>query len=200
MSRSNQYPTLNRATGSDFSGTHDTLGIGPDGYSNTALNFAPGQGLYASSVSYLTGDFTFGIWIGNIVSTPITLWRMDVDNGNTLTITLNAAGLNYIIQFNDGTNGDSRTLSFDGSGWVHIAVVRTGTVLKIIENGVALSSTTLTDATLGYGGTVYFVENSIGTAYDARINNRAISTSALLYYYRDVVDNQGNGGVIPIRG
>lgn len=199
FSRDDSNPDLNRATGSDFSGAHDTRGIGPDGYTNSALNFAPGQGLYASSVSYLTDDFTFGIWVGNISSMPVTLWRMDVDNGATLTVKLVMSGASYAVEWNDGTNGDLRTLSFSGTGWVHLAVQRTNGTLKVFENGVSLSATPLTDSTLGYGGTVYFAENSTCTIFDARINSRAISSAALLYYNSDVTDNQGNGGLLPVR-
>jgi hypothetical protein len=199
LSRDSARPTLNRATGSNFSGTHDVFGIGPDGYSNTALNFAVGQGLFATGCALLASDFTLSLWVGNIGPTPITLWRMDVSDGNTLTIRLVLIGATYAIQWNDGTTGDTRTLSWNGVGWVHIAVERNGVTLRVFENGVQLSATPMIDATLGYGGTVYFAENSICTIFDVRRVARAISAAALAYYYDDVVNNNGNGGLLPIR-
>ena len=199
LSRDSARPILNRATGSNFSGTHDTFGIGPDGYTNSAINFAVGQGLFAAGCALLTGDFTLALWVGNIGPTPITLWRMDVSDGNTLTVQLVLLGATYAVQWNDGTNGDTRTLSWNGVGWVHIAVERSGTTLRIFENGVQLSATPMIDATLGYGTTIYFAENSICTIFDVRRNSRAISAAALAYYYYDVVNNSGNGGLLPIR-
>lgn len=199
LSRDQLRPIMDRSVGSNFSGTHDTLGIGPDGIANSALNFAAGQGLSGASKTSLTGDMTLSLWVGNIVAVPITLWRMNVSDGNTLFVRLIASGSGYAVQWNDGTNGDLRQLSWNGTGWVHIAVQKNGTTLRIFENGVQLSATTLIDASLGYGGTIWFYENSICTGFDARRNNRAISAAALAYYYDDVINNSGNGGLLPIR-
>jgi PKD repeat protein len=198
-SRDHLRPMMDRSVGTVFSGTHDTFGIGPDGYTNSALNFAAGQGMYGLNKTYLTGDMTLSLWVGNIIAVPITLWRMNVDDGNTLTVQLIQIGADYAVRWNDGTNGDTRTLAWNGVGWVHIAVEKSGTTLRIFENGVQLSATPLVDATLGYGGTIWFYENSILTGFDARRNNRAISAAALAYYYDDVINNNGNGGLLPIR-
>jgi hypothetical protein len=59
----------------------------------------------------------------------------------------------------------------------------------MFENGVQLSLKTLTNSTLGYGGTIYFAESSVCTIFDVRRNSRAISAGALVYYYDDVVNN-----------
>lgn len=198
-SRDQLRSRMDRSAGVNLSGTHDTLGIGPDGLTNTAVNFAVGQGLYATGKTQVTGDMTLGFWVGNIVGLPIVLWRMDVSDGNTLQVRLVAVGAGYGLEWNDGTNGDLRTLSWAGAGWVHLAVAKDGTVLRMFENGVQLSATPLTDATLGYGGTIWIYENSICTGYDARRNTRAISAAALAYYYDDVINNNGNGGLLPIR-
>lgn len=198
-SRDQLRPRMDRATGANLSGSHDTLGIGPDGFSNTAVNFAVNQGLYGTGRTSITGDMTLSSWIGNIVGLPITLWRMDVSSGNTLRVRLVASGAGYALEWNDGTNGDLRTLSWNGTGWVHLAAQKNGTTLRMFENGVQLSATPLIDATLGYGGTIWIYENSICTGFDARRNARAIGAAALAYYYDDVINNNGNGGLLPIR-
>jgi hypothetical protein len=192
-------PTMDRSAGIRFSGAHDTLGIGPDGLTNSAVNFALGQGLYGVGKANVAGDMTLTSWVGNIIAVPVTLWRMEVSDGNTLTVQLVQVGANYAVQWTDGTNGDLRTLAWDGVGWVHIAVQKNGATLRVFENGVQLSATPLIDATLGYGGTIWFYENSICTGFDARRNKRAISASALAYYYDDIINNSGNGGLLPIR-
>jgi hypothetical protein len=198
-SRDQLRTRMDRSSGVNLNGTHDTLGIGPDGLSNTAVNFAAGQGLYATGKTSVTGDMTLSMWVGNIIAAPITLWRMDVDDGNTLVVRLIASGAGYALQWVDGTNGDLRTLSWNGIGWVNLAVQKNGATLRMFENGVQLSATPLLDATLGYGGTIWMYENSICTGYDARRNNRAISAAALAYYYDDIINNNGNGGLLPIR-
>lgn len=199
LTRDSFKPTMNYATGVVFAGTHDTFAIGPDGYANTGLNFAVAQGLYASNCAYINGDMTLGLWIAGIGAAPITLWRMNVDNGATLLVTIdNIAGV-YAVRWNDGTNGDTRTLAWAGASWVFIAVEKSGATLRVFENGVQLSLTPLIDATLGYGNTIYFAENSICSIFDVRRTPRAISTEALQYYYDDVVNNAGNGGFLPIR-
>ena len=199
LSRDNSKPVLNRATGSNFSGTRDTIGTGPDGYAKTALNLNAGQGIYMTGADSLTDDFTLSMWVGNVGSFPITLWRMGVSDGDTMRVRIVASGGGYAVQFTDGTNGDLRSLSWTGTGWVHIAVERSGTTLNIYENGVRLSATPMTDSTLGYGGTIWLAEDSFCTIYDARRNATAISAAALAYYYDDVVNNSGNGGLLPIR-
>lgn len=198
LTRDGLNPILNRATGGNFSGTHDTYAIGPDGIINSALNMAITNGLFTTGCAYITGDMTLCLWISGIAGTPIVLWRMNVDNGAMLLVTLENIAGNFAVRWNDGTNSDTRTLSWAGIGWVFIAVQKRGSTLRIFENGVQLSATPLIDDTLGYGLTVNFAEVSICTIFDVRRVPYAISAEALRYYYDDVINNAGNGGLLPI--
>jgi len=198
MSRDSVRPILNRATGINFGGTRDTLATGPDTLANSAVNFAAINGLNYGGLAFITGDMTLSLWLSGIVATPITLWQMNVNNGNTLNIRLVTVGTSYAVEFTDGTNSDTRTLSWNSTGWVLITVEKNGTTLRVFENGVQLSATPMTNATLGYGSTINFPVASICTLFDVRRNNRAISSSALVYYYQDIINNNGNGGLLPI--
>jgi len=197
VSRDTVKPTLNRSTGVVCLGSYASLTLGPDGNLKSAMVFAPSQGLYSTGIVSNTGDWTASIFVSGVLL-PMTLWQMTVSNGATLNIKLVNVGGVYNLLFSDGTTYQLRGLSWNGSGWVNIAVQKSGTGIYIYENGVLVTSFILSNATLGYGGTVGFAMNSTCTAFDPVLVPRAISSGALKYYYDDVVNNSGDGGLLPI--
>lgn len=196
MSRDRLRPGLNRATGTSFGGSYASLYTGPDSTNSSAVDFLVGDG-FTATISQMSGDFTVSVWIDGIATFPITLWQMDEGGGGTLNIQLvQNAGSRFLV-FDDGTNYVSRPLSYTGTGWVMLTVERSDTNLLMFENASQLTATPLVNSTLTYGGTVVLNDGDICTMFDARIVERAVSSNALDYYYRDVTTNNGNGGLLP---
>jgi len=197
VSRDSFSPTLNRAAGKICGGAYDALTAGPDENASSALTFGVADGL-SYSVLYSGGSHTFSTWVYGVISDPATLWKCNTGYGGTLEIKIEDVGGVYYVSWDDGVNGDSRALSWNGAGWVHIAAVRDGATIKIYENGAMLSSTNMIDTAITYGGTVQWMPTSSITAFDGRWVGRAVSGNALSYYYDDVINNAGNGGLLPI--
>ena len=199
VSRDTFKPIRNRATAANCGGAYDGLVAGPDGNSRSAMAFGAAGGL-TETVSFLAGSWTLLTWVSDVAAFPVTLWSMDTGAGGTATVRLTQLGAVVSVEFNDGVNADVRTLDWDTTGWVLIGVNidKANSMVRILENGVQLSSTPLIDNAQTYGGSLVWCENSIMAAFDGRRLPRGVSAGAQAWYYDDVVNYGGNSGLLPI--
>ena len=93
------------------------------------------------------------------------------------------------LQF--GFGGNNASVSFYGTTWGLFVVVRRGDYLLLYHNDILLNTFLLGSITT-YGGTVSIMSNQTGQIEDVRIYNSAISTDALAYYHRNMVNDNGN--------
>ena len=192
ISRDKTSIGLNRAKGTVATGSYDIKYQGPDGVPLSAIAFGAADG-YHDTISNLSGDFTLIAWIHGAATFPCTIWR--ITNGiTTLNITMPATNS---LRWNDGTNDFVRALSWNGSGWVMIAVQKSGNMMRFYENGAQASAQALMNAAMVYGGTASIGVSSIFTMFDARIIPRAVSLGALSYMYDQVVNYNGKS-LLPI--
>ena len=98
-----------------------------------------------------TGDFTIEMWL---YTTSSATQRM-ISINNTTELVLINTGSNVYLDFYDGTADNTTGSNYvPQNQWVHIAVSRAGTSLKLFINGV-LSGTTTNSANLVSAGVVY---------------------------------------------
>jgi hypothetical protein len=134
------------------------------------------------------------MWVGAMAVFPGTLFQCAT---GSLAIKITTIGSVRSITFTDTTNGFSRQLSWT-SGWVYLAVQRSGSRLNVFENGVSIFSNVMTDSTITYGGTTIIANNIIASVFDVRVLSRAVSSAAIAYYYDQIVNNGKQCPFLPI--
>ena len=108
-----------------------------------------------------TGDFTIEMWL----YTTSSATQRIISINNTTEFVLVNTGSNVYLDFYDGTADNTTGSNYvPQNQWVHVAVSRAGTSLKLFINGV-LSGTTTNSANLVSAGVVY-----IGRFYGSAIN------------------------------
>lgn len=177
LSRGNNL-YLNRATGTNVSGSYFGTATGPDGLSDTAMDFTGSQGLSNTLSSDLSGDFTLMIWFTGGVTA--TLMGLSTGAGNMVI-----SGGNFSF------GGSSSAISWDGDVWGLFVVVREGNYMYLYHDDTLLN-TFLLGSIVTYGGTVSIMSNQTGQIEEVRIYNRAQNANTLAYYHRDMINNNGN--------
>jgi hypothetical protein len=178
---------LNRATSLPCTGTIFSPTTGPDGKTNSAMIFAPANGLTTTMPGNIGGDFTIQFSASSITGTVIVI---AFATGNMNVQFLLAAGI-YYVRLNDGAAQYTQALGYAGSGWANVQLVRSGPNLIVRENGVTLNTFALAGVTT-IGGVVSIMAAQAGSLFDLRVYASAVSENAYLYYYRDLTEHSGD--------
>ena len=135
--------------------TGTALVSGENPFGNYSMSFN-GSSQYLTvpqntAFAFDTGDFTIEAWI----YTTSSATQRIVSINNTTEFLLVNTGSNVYLNFFDGTVDNNTGSNYvPQNQWVHIAVSRAGTSLKLFINGV-LSGTTTNSANLVSAGVVY---------------------------------------------
>lgn len=191
ISRDRLRAKMNRATGKTMSGSYDSLVTGPDGQSNSAIASTILTTL-SDTIQALTGDFSISLWIADCLLFPAKIYAQGV-----LSIYLDKIAGVCSLDFIDGTNNTGCDLTWTGSGWVHLVIQRSGTILYVYENGVKIYTHALV-STIVYGLTVSVLNQSILSCFDVRTIPRAVSAAAIVYYYDEIINNGKSTAFLPI--
>lgn len=181
LGRNSLNPVLNLATGVDFTGTYSYTVTGPDGRDNSALAFV-GAGLTSANSLSLTGDFSFCGWVGNIGTTQTIVnqgFRVRVVIGADTRLEYRDSGGTYI----------SSALSWSGSGWAMLTVVRSGSTLSMYHDDTLVFSQEI--SVVANTGAVEIFPSSTGYAFDMKIIDGALESGAVDYHHSDVVNKEG---------
>jgi hypothetical protein len=98
----------------------------PSGNAN-ALSFSGSSGLNITLNNY-TGDCTISFMVDSTISFPCTIFST-----NGLSISITKSGAIYSVNWNDGINSKTQALTWDGTGWCMVSIVRSGTSLIFRE-------------------------------------------------------------------
>lgn len=184
-------PTLNRTLGSLVSGSIAGTITGPDGKSASAMIFSTSTGL-TTTVDTITGDFSILFSIAS-VDASVTVFAFSTGSVN---VNVNRTGNTYSLEFDDGGDLKSETLTWDGTGFVTLAITRDGDSITFKENGKQLNSRLISNIN-SFGGTLTILDNQAATLFDPRGIITALSTRGFEYYHEDIVDNEGDA-VLPV--
>lgn len=181
---------LDLADGVSATGSYFVETSGPDGGTLTAMSFSGAESVTKDVSWLLDGDFTMMAWVA--ATSAAEIFTM-LTGGSRFYVSAGPA-----INFFDGLNNHQVVVpNWNGMGWIHFAVVRTGAMLQFFINGISVSVEALTNYD-SYGSRVTIMAGSSGSVFDPRIYNTAQNAESLLYYYLDVMDNQGNGVMYPL--
>jgi len=176
-------PVLNFATGVDFTGPYSSTVTGPDGRDDSGVAFA-GAGLTSADSLSLTGDFSICAWVGNIGSTQTILSQ---SSGFRVRVTV---GLTYQLEYRDGSGTYTSTaLSWGGSGWAMLTIVRSGSTLSMYHDDTLVFSQEITVVT--NSGTVGIFPSSTGYGFDVKVIDGALEAGAVEYHHSDVTKKEG---------
>lgn len=196
ITRDSKSPLLNRSSGNNVSGSYDSLTEGPDGKSNSALSFLAADAL-SVSLSQKAFPSTLIFWIGDLAVVG-DVFKFDTAGPDNLIIRIVQPGAFIIRLTNDGAWTHDVQLEWSGTGWVQIAISSDGTVLNVYENGVLKGIVDVPAWLTSYGGTVDIVGAAIISMFDIRRIPRKLSSDAIQWFYDDVVNNNGSGGLLPL--
>jgi len=106
------------------------------------------------NLAFGTGDFTIEAWVNRSTSgSVIHFIDFRGANNNNSNPVFYWQTNNFIYYTNNNTSGDNQIQTSNAitssSGWVHLAIVRSGTTLTVYVNGVASGSTTYSTNVLG---------------------------------------------------
>jgi hypothetical protein len=217
--------TLNDSSGNSLNGTitidaggaNTTIGTCSSGVSTESWNNgttgkinssfdADGNGDRASvadnNILDITGDFTLSAWINREANT--TGQVISKTNGGTsggYALLTGTSGEVYCRTNNGTTSNDSYTATgivSSGTGWHHIAAVRTGTSCRVFVDGIdktvtAATHTTLTAnaLTLNIASMPNATELINAKIDDARVYNYALTATQLKTLYNNGAVNFG---------
>ena len=182
MGRSSN-PALNFATGVDFTGDYNSTVIGPDGRDDSAVAFVGGGFTAADSMS-LDGDFSIVAWVSNIGSTQTILSQA---SGFRVRVTV---GASYQLEYRDGSGTYTSTaLSWGGSGWAMLTIVRSGSTLSMYHDDTLIFSQEIVVVTNTGAGAIF--PSSTGYGFDIKVIDGALEAGAIEYHHRDVTKKEG---------
>ena len=193
ISRDSVTPLMNRATGTAATGSYSSLVTGPDSKSNSAIALLDTSDIEAS-LSQLSLPNTLSFWAGDLISEGFTFSFEDL-SGNDFDIKVSKS-TTVIVTFSHLAWEESVELAWDGNDWALITISSDGLDLFVYENGVLKGI--VTSPISSYGGTLNIVGNTMGSVFDIRRIPRQIKSEALQWYYDDVVNNEGDGGLLPV--
>jgi hypothetical protein len=137
---------------------------------------------------------TLSFWAGDLISEGFTFSFEDL-SGNDFDIKVSKS-TTVIVTFSHLAWEESVELAWDGNDWALITISSDGLDLFVYENGVLKGI--VTSPISSYGGTLNIVGNTMGSVFDIRRIPRQIKSEALQWYYDDVVNNEGDGGLLPV--
>ena len=179
VTRDSVSPTLNRASGVN-TGTYDSFLVGPDNYTNSAINLVP-----ANSLSLTLNDIsqsTVTWWIKDIVS------ALTVFDFNGITIGFDG---NYDLDI----DGFIVPVEWDINEWTFFSITMGDRVeVKVNKNDYGTFGINLGNV----GGATQILGGSVASVFDIRRVPRIISGRALGGYYDSVIDDRGDSGFLPV--
>ena len=126
---------------------------------------------------------------------PSTIFNLSI-GGLSIGLVMDMATNDIYLSFVDTTNVIAQNLNWDNSGWTFITIKRSGSDLIIYRNGVLLNTFAL-DAVLTYGGAFSRDVGFTGELYDIHGLPNAVSNESVLYFYNDMVNNNGKATLWP---
>jgi len=127
---------------------------------------------------YWTGDFTYEGWVYFITSNDTTVFYGEGGTYNAFNMDPGSASSFYE---NSTSGGGFGTESDIGQyQWTHVALVRSGSTIKMYKNGVASATTSTNSSALGYASQTFrFGSSPAQTFYLAfpRLSQKAVYTS-----------------------
>ena len=199
ISRDSKHPIMNRATGLDATGPYDSLAEGPDGISNSAIRLVDGtnERIYVFLPKMSVNGVSYLYWVGNAGNYG-EHWPIDFYS-NPLFAELNWSVDHYKINISLITTL-SADLEWDGTGWALLAITSDGTNVYVYENGVLKGIAPVKGGVTECGGYTYSRSYmALGASvFDIRRIPRQLGSEAIQWYYDDVINNNGDGGLLPV--
>ena len=143
----------------------------------------------------LTGNFTVEGWFyPTNVTGAHALWTFGQASAGRYTVQLNGTALLTNLY---GAGSTNYTSTVPINTWTHIAMVRSGTTVKIYINGTASVTTDTQSGTIGNGGYLNIgVDDSGGALFTGNISNfRVVKGTAL--YTATFTPDQGKLPLVP---
>ena len=128
----------------------------------------------------LTGDFTVEGWFyPTNVTGAHALWTFGQASAGRYTVQLNGTALLTNLY---GAGSTNYTSTVPINTWTHIAMVRSGTTVKIYINGTASVTTDTQSGTIGNGGYLNIGADDSGTAlFAGNVSNFRVVKGTALY-------------------
>jgi len=195
ISRDSKTPIMNRATGDNLVGTYASLETGPDGKDDSAIR-VDGTDTIPVTLPYISIVSTVSFWVGE-VSVIGSAARVVFDD---LEIRVYTVGTGTVVLYHLGAIFSTINIEWTGNSWALITVASDGTNLYTYENGVLKGIVAVPGTLVTYGGSTEirgYTINSIDI-FDIRRIPRQLGPEAIQWYYDDVVNNSGDGGLLPV--
>lgn len=197
LSRDSKKPIMNRCTGTDLTGSYNSLTTGPDQKSNSALYFGATDYLTVT-LSQKTFPSVLSFWVGDISGYSNILQFSTPTGSFYVSINLSTGYYAGVSDDPTTTNNQHALLEWNGTGWVLITIYIDGTNIYIYENGVLKGVIPQFAWLTSYGGATVIAQTVAMSLFDIRRIPRKVSSDAIQWYYDDVINNYGNGGLLPI--
>ena len=154
-------------------------------YNTNWSNLFDGSGDYLSiaansSINLGTGDFTVEAWIYATVATQQQygcILANHVTNG--WYVAFNAS--NQIYWSNHTTVAATSSTAITPFKWIHVAVTRSGTSLKIFQDGVEVASATNSTAYGDSAAALLVGQNGVGNYFTGYVSNARVLKGTALY-------------------
>ncbi len=131
----------------------------------------------ANAAFSFPGDFTIECWINApSLSSSNSLWIMDVGGSSYLAFNPSATGVD--VYLNSLGVSFTATASIATNAWVHLALVRSGSTVRVYVNGTQATNTGTTSATLGSSGATFRIGGFTG-GFTGYISNFRVVKSAV---------------------
>jgi hypothetical protein len=194
ITRDSVKPLMNRATGIEATGVYSSLVTGPDEKSNSALGMIT-TNLIAYTLSLLAYPSSLTFWIGDLSDQ-----RIEYADDYIIMKVVYGSTCYFEFETSSPAWSESVNLSWDGNDWVFIAITSDGLNFYVYENGVLKGVIPMpAHLSSGYGGAATITcYATLCSVYDIRRIPRQIGPDALQWYYDDVINNNGSGGLLPI--
>ncbi len=181
---------INRATASAIVGSLFGTTTGPDGESHSAAIFGPASSLVSSMAAPLINDLTVNFWISTFMGT------IQIVSIGSLGIRVLVAGSVHTLEINDNGTIYTQVLPYDGVGWAHVALVRSGAEWLIYCNGQGITRIPILGMINNFPASLTMSAGNVKLLYDFRAFAYAISAEAMAEYYQNVTE-RGGGSYIP---
>ena len=158
----------------------------PDNIDNSVVGGSAsfsGTGQYLSTIDAglnLTGDFTVEGWFypTNVTGTH-ALWTFGQASAGRYTVQLSGTS---VLSNLYGAGSTTYTSTVPINTWTHVAMVRSGTTVKIYINGTASATTDTQSGTIGNGGYLNIgADDSGGANFAGRITSFRIVNGTAVY-------------------
>jgi hypothetical protein len=180
----NSEPLLNLGDGTTIAdGSIVGTTTGPDGRDASAMVFGPNSEFEIACQS-ITGDYSIMFFAAVITG------NVDIIEFVGLTVSIQKVGAIYTLVITDSGATYSHDLSWDGTGWVAIKIVRSGINLEFAENGVNVDKFVLPAVNSYDGPAEHKVMNEMHL-FDIRVLASVVTDDDEDYYYHNVTEKEG---------